>query len=62
MCIPKSFGGLGLRRIINMNKVFLTELGWCTSNKENELWVKFLTAKYLRGRSFWSVQVSKEAS
>lgn len=50
VCTPKHLGGLGLRKMNDVNLAFITKLGWnlCTSLDKN--WVKLVRSKYLRGR------------
>ncbi len=52
ICVPNSVGGLGIRRATNMNKGLLANLGWSVAIMEDKLWVKYMSAKYLRGKSF----------
>lgn len=46
---PKKNGGLGIRCTRDMNKAFMTKLGWRLLNEENSLWAKVLTDKYMGG-------------
>ena len=62
MCVPKSVGGLGIRRSADMNNAFLAKLEWQVANRDDKPWVQYVVAKYLRGQSFWSVKVRHEAS
>jgi hypothetical protein len=62
MCVPKSVGGLGIRRSADMNNALLAKLGWQVANRDDKPWVQYVVAKYLRGQSFWSVKVRHEAS
>lgn len=43
---PKEGGGLGLRRLEEMNEAFIAKLGWRLIQKENCLWTQVLKAKY----------------
>ena len=62
ICIPKEVGGLGFKKGSDMNKALLAKIGWSVVNKEKKLWVKYMSAKYLRGKSLWSVKKSNESS
>ncbi|PNX66290.1 hypothetical protein L195_g055006 [Trifolium pratense] len=46
---PKSHGGLGLRRLAEMNKACIFKLVWKLQNGVNELWCQILFGKYQRG-------------
>lgn len=43
---PKECGGLGLRRLEEMNKAFIAKLGWRLLQNEDCLWTQVLKAKY----------------
>ncbi len=45
-----------------MNKALLSKLGWSVAINEDKPWVKYLSVKYLRGKSFWNVKARGEAS
>lgn len=48
LCRPKVEGGLGLRRMQDMNKAFTMKLAWGILNNNSSLWVEFLKAKYAK--------------
>jgi len=48
LCRPKVEGGLGLRRMQDMNKAFTMKLTWGILNNNSSLWVEFLKAKYAK--------------
>lgn len=51
ICKPKDKGGLGIRRIIDMNKALLTKMGWkLVENKTG--WGRIMRAKYLANTHF----------
>jgi hypothetical protein len=62
LCVPKSAEGLGLRRSADMNNALLAKLGWNVAKKDDKPWVRFMNAKYLRGKSFWSAKASTKSS
>ena len=39
-----------------MNAALLAKLGWSVATKEDKLWVKYVYAKYLKGKSFLDVK------
>lgn len=56
MCKPKNFGGLGFRRMRDINMALLAKLGWQIAAGENKLWVNLLTEKYCSRYSFFNVE------
>jgi hypothetical protein len=53
-CIPKALGGLGLRKMKDVNLAFLAKLGWKLLTGADSLWVSQLSGKYLSTGSFLS--------
>ncbi|MCH91441.1 putative ribonuclease H protein, partial [Trifolium medium] len=51
MTKPKSSGGLGFRKLQNMNEACLMKMGWSLMNGEHSLWGDVLIGKY--GRDGW---------
>ena len=51
VCKPKSRGGLGVRKIIDLNNVLLTKMGWILMYKESNL-CNIMKAKYLGNLNF----------
>ena len=47
MCKSKEDGGIGLKKMDNMNKAFIMKLAWGMM-QENSMWVKFLKDKYMK--------------
>jgi hypothetical protein len=47
LCIPKALGGLGLRKMKDVNLALIAKLGWKLLTGANTLWVSQLTGKYL---------------
>lgn len=58
ICTPKSGGGLGLRKMADTNKAFITKLAWNVTTEKNKTWVKLIRAKYLGDRQILDVQRS----
>lgn len=48
---PKSQGGLGIRKITNLNKALITKVGWNLMLGEAE-WCTIMKAKYLNQEHF----------
>jgi hypothetical protein len=54
LCLPKSVGGLGLRRMKDVNLALVSKLGWKLHTKASSLWTAQLQGKHLKTRSFLS--------
>jgi hypothetical protein len=54
ICKPKELGGLGLRRMREVNLALISKLGWNLLNKSDLMWVSQLHCKYLSSTSFLS--------
>ena len=54
LCIPKLLGGLGLRKMREVNLALVTKLGWKLLTKLDCLWVSQLHCKYLNSFTFLS--------
>lgn len=48
--LPKEKGGLGIRRIREMNQTMITKLNWQVCTEDHKVWVQLVRAQYLRGR------------
>lgn len=62
VCVPKQFGGLGLRECGMRNKALLAKQLWSIANKEDSLWVRWIHGWYLKDRNIWDVPLSSTAS
>lgn len=51
LTLPKVNGGLGLRRLTDMNKACIMKLAWNLKAERNKLWSQVLIGKY--GRNNW---------
>ncbi|KAL5538858.1 hypothetical protein UlMin_043555 [Ulmus minor] len=56
LCVPKAYGGLGLRRMSSMNQAIIAKWGWDLLMGKNSQCLLFLQGKYLRAGSFKSVE------
>ena len=54
ICTPKAFGGLGIRKMREVNLALISKLGWQLLNNSDSLWVSQLQGKYLNSNSFLS--------
>ena len=54
LCLPKSLGGLGLRRMRDVYLALISKLGWKLHTRTTTLWTAQLQGKYLKTCSFLS--------
>lgn len=53
--LPKTIGGLGIRKINALNKALITKVGWILAKGEAD-WCNIIRAKYLeRGQFFFNL-------
>ena len=52
ICSPKSEGGLGIKKMVDMNKALVAKLTWEVVSNEDKTWVNVLKKKYVRNRNF----------
>ncbi|KAL1198538.1 putative ribonuclease H protein [Cardamine amara subsp. amara] len=55
LCKPKDEGGLGLRPLSEVSKVFRLKLVWRIISASSSLWVKWIQMNLLHKGSFWSI-------
>jgi hypothetical protein len=54
LCMPKALGGLGLRKMKEVNLALISKLGWKLLTNFDSMWVAQLHCKYLHSSSFLS--------
>jgi hypothetical protein len=52
ICTPKALGGLGIRKMKEVNLALISKIGWKLLNNSDSLWVSQLQGKYLNSSSF----------
>ncbi|KAK1427997.1 hypothetical protein QVD17_16800 [Tagetes erecta] len=57
VCVPKYEGGLGIRRIADLNKALMINHIWSIITDRDSLWVKWIHTYRLKNQSFWAVRV-----
>ncbi|XP_022015023.1 uncharacterized protein LOC110914540 [Helianthus annuus] len=57
VCVPKYEGGLGIRRIGDVNMALMTSHIWSILTKRSSLWVDWVHSCRLKGKSFWECRV-----
>nr|GEV03212.1 hypothetical protein [Tanacetum cinerariifolium] len=55
VCFPKDEGGLGLRRLEHFNSALMVSHVWKLLSLKESLWVRWIHAYKLNGRSFWDI-------
>jgi hypothetical protein len=62
LCVPKREGGLGLKMLEDWNKASMLRHIWNLFVKSGSLWVAWINAYVLKGRSFWGVKIPQSCS
>ncbi|KAL3636636.1 hypothetical protein CASFOL_018935 [Castilleja foliolosa] len=52
LCSPKSVGGMGFRRLFDLNFALMAKLAWNICIDDDAIWISILKAKYMRGINF----------
>jgi len=62
LCVPKKEGGLGIRRLDLWNQASMLNHIWNLFAKAGSLWVAWIEANWLKGRSLWQLPIPKTCS
>ncbi|XP_062075340.1 uncharacterized protein LOC133779387 [Humulus lupulus] len=62
VCLPKAYGGLGLRDGTSWNRALLARYIWAVSTKQDSLWVKWIQHVYLKGVNFLDYDLKHDSS
>ncbi|KAK9275845.1 hypothetical protein L1049_023118 [Liquidambar formosana] len=62
VCTPKEEGGLGLRRIEDINIAAAMKHIWKIFMQAGSLWVAWVNIYLIKGRSFWSLSIPSDCS
>ncbi|XP_059460221.1 uncharacterized protein LOC132189495 [Corylus avellana] len=54
ICFPKELGGLGIRKMREVNLALISKLGWKLLSNADSMWVAQLRGKYLHSSTFLS--------
>ncbi|MFS7912516.1 putative transcription factor interactor and regulator CCHC(Zn) family [Helianthus anomalus] len=57
VCVPKNEGGLGIRRIGEMNNALMATNAWSIIVKRESLWVAWIHTYRLKDRNFWDCRI-----
>ena len=60
--VLKPEGGLGIKKMVDMNKALVAKLTWEVVSNEDKTWVTMLKKKYVRNRNFIKISMPKNAS
>ncbi|KAG6630944.1 hypothetical protein CIPAW_13G056400 [Carya illinoinensis] len=55
ICLPKSMGGLGLKRMVSFNYALVTKYAWFLLNDSTSLWKDVISKRYLKSKTFLEV-------
>lgn len=58
LCVPKTLGGLGFQKFKDINRAFVTKLGWRMCAETSKTWVQLIRSRYLKGRRVLDFQHS----
>ena len=58
ICTPIAFGGLGIRKMRDVNLAIISKLGWKLLTSSESLWASQLSSKYLQTETFLSLSLS----
>ncbi|GJT98864.1 RNA-directed DNA polymerase, eukaryota, reverse transcriptase zinc-binding domain protein [Tanacetum coccineum] len=62
VCLPKTEGGLGLRKLNVFNKALISIHIWSILSLKESIWVKWIHVYKLRGHNFWDLPLSGNVS
>ncbi|KAB1219217.1 hypothetical protein CJ030_MR3G001300 [Morella rubra] len=62
ICLPKPWGGVGLRKLFDINRALLAKLGWSLLANPDQLWARIIKAKYYRNSTFLSAFFGSRSS
>ena len=61
-CHTKATGGLGIKDYAAWNKATIARLVWDIARKKDNLWVKWIHGRYLRGKDWWDYSPPPDSS
>jgi hypothetical protein len=62
LCLPKEEGGLGIKKLEEWNRATMMRHIWSLFVRSGSLWVAWVHAILLKGRSFWQVRIPQICS
>ncbi|GKV01156.1 hypothetical protein SLEP1_g13733 [Rubroshorea leprosula] len=61
ICLPKQ-GGLGLKSLVQWNKVCMLRFIWLLFSTAGSIWVAWVCEYLLKGKSFWAINMPSDAT
>ncbi|KAM6574535.1 hypothetical protein CsatA_022862 [Cannabis sativa] len=62
LCQPKASGGLGFRKIREWNQAAMGKYIWAVAQKQDSLWLKWISSVYLKDQEWWSYKAPAHGS
>ncbi|XP_062118209.1 uncharacterized protein LOC133831814 [Humulus lupulus] len=62
LCLSKTAGGLGFRRILDWNEAAIGKYVWDIAKKKDNLFVKWINSVYIANRSWWDYSCPLDCS
>ena len=61
MCLSIDLGGLGIRKLVHINKALLGKCLWRFGREGTHLWRRVIASKYGEGQGGWSTKICRRA-
>jgi hypothetical protein len=62
ICVPKREGGFGIKNLEVWNQASMLNHIWSLFTKASSLWVAWVEANWLKGRSLWQIPIPQACS
>lgn len=62
ICQPKARGGLGIKHLALWNNASIGKLVWAVALEKQNLWVRWVHGRYLKGQSWWAYKLKGDTS
>uniref|UniRef100_A0A803P1B2 Reverse transcriptase n=1 Tax=Cannabis sativa TaxID=3483 RepID=A0A803P1B2_CANSA len=62
VCLPKNRGGLGFRKGRKWNEALIAKFLWAVSSKQDNLWVRWIHAIYIKDNNLWTMPIKNDMS
>ncbi|PWA70906.1 reverse transcriptase domain, Reverse transcriptase zinc-binding domain protein [Artemisia annua] len=62
LCLPKTEGGLGVRKLEKVNVALMSSHVWKILTHKETLWVRWIHSYKLKDRSFWDIRMVANVS
>ncbi|XP_056690410.1 uncharacterized protein [Spinacia oleracea] len=61
-CCDKKYGGLGFRDVLKWNIASMGKYVWAIASKQDNVWIKWINAVYVKDGDWWTYQPKASAS